>query len=127
MRFIVYLIAGVAGGVLGGMGMGGGTVLIPLLTVFLSVEQKTAQLINLIAFIPMAVVALILHFKNKLVSSNNVWYMIIPACFFGVGGGVLCYFLSSGVMSKIFGWFLLALSFVQFFLGGKRGENADKN
>lgn len=127
MKYLLFGVFGILGGVLGGMGMGGGTVLIPLLTVFLSVEQKTAQLINLIAFIPMAVVALILHFKNKLVSTKNLWYMIIPACFFGVGGGVLCYFLSSGVMSKIFGWFLLALSFVQFFLGGKRGENADKN
>ena len=34
MRFIVYMFAGLAGGILGGMGMGGGTVLIPILTIF---------------------------------------------------------------------------------------------
>ncbi|MBE7090170.1 MAG: sulfite exporter TauE/SafE family protein, partial [Clostridiales bacterium] len=31
MQFVLYVIAGVLGGVLGGMGMGGGTLLIPLL------------------------------------------------------------------------------------------------
>ena len=33
MRFLVCLLAGLAGGVLGGMGMGGGTVLIPILII----------------------------------------------------------------------------------------------
>ena len=51
-------------GIIGGMGMGGGTLLIPILTIFLSFEQKNAQAINLLVFIPMAIVALIIHFKN---------------------------------------------------------------
>ena len=39
MSFIFYLLAGFLSGVLGGMGMGGGTVLIPALTIFFGVEQ----------------------------------------------------------------------------------------
>ena len=31
----VYIVFGILAGVLGGMGMGGGTILIPLLTIFL--------------------------------------------------------------------------------------------
>ena len=46
-------IAGLVGGILGGMGMGGGTLLVPILTVFLSMAQKTSQFMNLVAFIPM--------------------------------------------------------------------------
>ena len=38
-----FLIFGALGGVLGGMGMGGGTLLIPLLTLFTKTEQKEAQ------------------------------------------------------------------------------------
>ena len=64
MQYFLFSLFGFLGGVLGGMGMGGGTVLIPLLTVFLNVGQKTAQAINLIAFSPMAAVALFVHFKN---------------------------------------------------------------
>ena len=63
----VWLIVfGFISGILGGMGMGGGTLLIPLLN-FLDIEQQTIQAINLISFLPMACVALGLHFKNKLV------------------------------------------------------------
>ena len=66
-EIVKFILIGLGSGVLGGMGMGGGTALIPLLTIFTSVHQKTAQAINLISFIPMAVVALFLHVKNGLV------------------------------------------------------------
>ena len=45
--FILELIAGLAGGVIGGMGMGGGTLTIPILTIFLSYEQFLSLLIQL--------------------------------------------------------------------------------
>ena len=54
MSFIFYLLAGFVSGLFGGMGMGGGTVLIPVLTLFFGVEQHIAQATNLIAFLPMA-------------------------------------------------------------------------
>ena len=63
-----YFIAGIASGVLGGMGMGGGTVLIPILTLLLGVGQHESQAINLVTFLPMAAVSLLIHFKNKLES-----------------------------------------------------------
>ena len=67
MSFVFYIISGVVGGVIGGMGMGGGTLLVPILTILFSVGQRFAQCINLISFIPMAIVALIIHAKNKLI------------------------------------------------------------
>ena len=54
MSFLVFLVCGVCGGVLGGMGMGGGTLLIPLLTIFCGVEQGIAQGVNLLSFLPMS-------------------------------------------------------------------------
>ena len=66
--FLLFIIVGFLGGLLGGMGMGCGTVLIPLLSIVCGVNQHTAQAINLISFIPMAVVTLIIHIKNKLVN-----------------------------------------------------------
>ena len=43
MEFVWYGIAGVLGGIFGGMGMGGGTVLIPLLGIFYNVNQKSTD------------------------------------------------------------------------------------
>ena len=71
IKYLWYALAGVLAGIPGGMGMGGGTVLIPLLTVFLSVAQHPSQAVNLITFIPMAVVVLIFHIKNKLVAHKS--------------------------------------------------------
>ena len=67
MRLLYLILAGIISGIIGGMGMGGGTLLIPILTIFLAFEQRSAQAINLLVFIPMALIALIIHIKNKLV------------------------------------------------------------
>ena len=68
MNFIFYIVAGAVSGIIAGMGMGGGTVLIPLLTMLTSLSQHKAQGVNLISFIPMAIVVLIIHVKNKLIN-----------------------------------------------------------
>lgn len=126
MNFLWYLLSGLAGGLLGGMGMGGGTLLIPILTIFLSVGQHTAQAVNIVAFIPMAIVALIIHIKNKLVEFKDILFVIIPALLLAVLGSVLTAELDGELLKKIFGVFLIVLSVVQFFsdeisekIGGK--------
>lgn len=52
-----YALSGLAAGVLAGMGMGGGTLLIPLLTLALGVGQQEAQGVNMLAFLPGAILA----------------------------------------------------------------------
>ena len=71
-EYLWYVFAGLLGGILGGMGMGGGTLLIPLLSIFYNVSQHSAQAVNLISFIPMAVVALVIHIKNKRVDFKGI-------------------------------------------------------
>ena len=114
MSWLIYMIVGIVGGVLGGMGMGGGTLLIPLLTIFCKVGQHTAQAINLISFIPMAIVALIVHAKNKLIEKKNALYIIIPGLVSCIGGCLLSKSMSGDILSKLFGGFLALLSIFQF-------------
>ena len=114
MEFIWYSIAGVLGGVLGGMGMGGGTVLIPLLSIFYSVNQHTAQAVNLISFVPMAVVALIIHIRNKMVDFGKVTLIIIPGVISCVFGCYIAKSITGNVLSRCFGGFLIILSIFQF-------------
>ena len=123
MDFLLYAIAGVSGGILGGMGMGGGTVLIPILTIFFEIGQHSAQAINLIAFIPMAVIALIIHIKNNRVIFRDVLLIII----FGVLSCILgCYIarnLSGNILRKCFGGFLILLSILQVLFVLKNGNH----
>lgn len=112
----VWLIVfGFISGILGGMGMGGGTLLIPLLN-FLDIEQQTIQAINLISFLPMACVALGLHFKNKLVKPRRTLWMIAPACAFCILGALLTKNTSSEVLKICFGVFMLLLGVWQLIL-----------
>lgn len=113
--FFLYLLAGVIGGVFGGMGMGGGTLLIPLLTIFFSVEQKTAQAINLISFIPMALMALKIHLKNKLIDFKGILYIIVPAVVFGILGSLIAKNLNSELLHRCFGAFLIILAAFQLY------------
>ena len=123
MEYLWYGIAGLLSGVLGGMGMGGGTLLIPLLSIFYSVNQYTAQSINLISFIPMSVVALIIHLKNKLVSFEKILWIIIPGVATCVGGYYIATALSGDILKRCFGGFLLALSVFQLIFELKKKAN----
>ena len=113
MEYFWYVISGIICGVLGGMGMGGGTLLIPVLTIFFNVNQHLAQGINLVSFIPMAIVALIIHLKNKLINFKGILFIIIPALLFAYLGTILSKNFESQLLQKCFGGFLLALSIVQ--------------
>ncbi len=112
---ILYIIFGIIGGLLGGMGMGGGTLLIPLLTIGLSVPQQTAQFINLVAFIPMSALALIVHIRNGYVVKKRIFYVIVPALVFAVAGSFIATVVSAAILKKAFGGFLILLGAVYFF------------
>ena len=110
---ILEMVVGLLGGIVGGMGMGGGTLTIPLLTIFLKFEQLQAQGINLIAFLPMSVVALVIHFKNKLVDIKSTWVLAVIGCVFSLIGALIANNTSNIVLKKIFALFLIGLGIWQ--------------
>lgn len=113
MAFLLYVAVGFFAGFLGGMGMGGGTILIPALTIILGVEQHVAQATNLIAFLPMAAFTLNVHKKQGLLKTEGVSGIIVPAVVTSVLGGLVAAVLPAYVLKKLFGAFLLALAFKQ--------------
>lgn len=116
---IVTILAGLFSGVISGMGIGGGAILIPVLTVMMGIGQQQAQCTNLVYFIPTAVAALVIHIKNKSVEFKTA----LPIIGFGIIGAVIGSYLavciSAGALRKIFAIFLFAVGINQFF--GKRG------
>ena len=62
---ILEILTGFLSGIISGMGIGGGTILIPALSLFLNINQHTAQGVNLLFFIPTAIVALFIHKKKR--------------------------------------------------------------
>ncbi len=101
------------GGIVAGMGMGGGTLTIPILTIFLHFKQLSAQGINLIAFLPMSVLALFIHIKNGLVKFKQTWLLALVGCVFSLLGSLVAIKLSNAVLKKCFAVFLILLAIYQ--------------
>lgn len=114
MMYFFYVLAGFVSGVFGGMGMGGGTLLIPILTIFLNFEQKLSQGINLISFLVMALVSLFIHFKNGYICTKNIYPIMISGVFFSVFGAVLMSFVPTHILKIGFGVFLCVLAVIEF-------------
>ena len=66
---MIEILIGMISGIVSGTGMGGGTILIFILTFMMGIEQHVAQATNLIFFIPTSIVAIIINIKNK--NSSN--------------------------------------------------------
>lgn len=115
MSFYLLLACGLLGGVLGGMGMGGGTALIPLLTLVCGVEQRTAQGLNLLSFLPMAAFALSVHAKSGLLRTKGLVYLVAPALALSVAGALLAVWLPPVFLQKGFGAFLIVLAVAGFY------------
>ena len=64
MRELLLFAIAAAAGVISGMGMGGGTLLIPALTLLMGIPQRQAQGVNMLSFLPAAAVALYIHKKE---------------------------------------------------------------
>ncbi len=123
------IVAGILGGIIGGMGMGGGTLTIPILTIFLSYAQLSAQGINLIAFLPMSLIALIIHIKNHLVAFKQTWLLALVGCIFSLGGAMLANHISNSVLKKLFAVFLISLAVWQIveLIKSKKKKSEEEN
>ena len=114
---VVSIPLGFFSGIIGGMGMGGGTILIPALILFAHIDPKIAQSVNLLSSIPMTIFALIIHIKNK----NVVFSLVIPIALFGILGAIcgsfVANYLSSETLRKVFGVFLLIVGCIEIKKG----------
>lgn len=110
MKFYLYLLLGFLGGIPAGMGMGGGTVTIPLLVFLGGAGQKAAQCANLFSFLPMSGFALKTHAKNGLLKTEGAAWTVLPALLFSAVGATFAAYLSSTTLRRGFGVFLIGLA-----------------
>ena len=101
------LLAGFGTGILSAWGVGGGTLLLLIMTLFLGVEQTAAQGINLLYFLPTAGAGLLFHRKNGLLDKEAI-RQAVPAGLVTAAAAVwLATAVDVAVLRKPFGMFLL--------------------
>lgn len=113
MKFFLWVLAGILSGFFGGLGMGGGTLLIPILTIFLGFEQKLAQGINLLSFLVMAIFSIYIHNRNGYIVTRHIFWIVFFGVIFSVVGAFLMLELPSKAIKIGFGAFLCVLAVLE--------------
>ncbi len=109
------LITGLISGIVSGTGMGGGTILILVLSIFLGVDQHIAQATNLVFFVPTSISAIIVSIKNKLIE----WRVGTTIAISGIIGAVIGANVSSKIpvneLKRYFGIFLAIITVYEIY------------
>lgn len=94
-------------GFLSGLGTGGGSLLIIFLTLVLNMEHSAARIINLMFFLPAALIACLFRRKQNKLNFKKVLPAIIAGC---ITAGVFCAasaIIDTAILKKLFGILLL--------------------
>lgn len=129
---MLEVLTGVISGIVSGTGMGGGTILILILSVFMGIDQHVAQATNLVFFVPTSITAIITVIKEKLI----VWKIAIPVAISGIVGAIIGARISLNMnvnsLKKYFGYFLIIItiheiySLIKGYKKGKKINNKNK-
>ncbi len=112
---MMSILFGVISGVISSMGMGGGTILIFLLTSFIGVEQHIAQGINLVFFVPTCIVSIIINWKNNNIQKNTAAIVSISGIVGAIIGAKIAVRMDVILLRKFFGFFLIIIAFLEIF------------
>ena len=113
--FPIALLMGTVFGFLAGLGVGGGSLLVLWLTAILQVPQQTARCINLMFFIPAALIATL--FRNKQYSINYATILpaIIAGCISAIIISRLSIALDIATLKRLFGLLLVITGLRELF------------
>lgn len=109
---MISILAGFLSGIIGSMGLGGGTVLLIYLAGFAGVEQLKSQGINLLFFIPIGILSIIIYAFKKQIKWKTVAYFSLS----GLAGAALGTFLSDYIGAE---WTRMAFAVLLIILGVK--------
>ena len=107
IQTLLLFLLSAAMGILSGWGVGGGTLLLLVMTLFLGIDQRTAQGINLLFFLPTAVGALLCHAKNGYLDKPTLKSAIPAAVLAAAAGAWLATAIDVELLRRPFGIYLL--------------------
>ncbi len=109
MNTIISIVAGFLSGLIGSMGFGGGGVLIIYLVIFANTPQLQAQGINLVFFIPCAILATIIYTLKKQIEYKKISPVILGGIAGAIGGSFILKIINTDYLSKVFAIFLIVM------------------
>ena len=125
MSIFVIAVVSFLTGFVASLGLGGGMVLIIYLTIFSGMAQLEAQGINLIFFIPIALISIILHTKSKLIIWKKILPSIITGAILALLFSIIASMLGSEILSKIFSIFIIIIGIKELIKKSDKQNTAE--
>ena len=111
MGIIIGIIAGIATS----LGIGGGAILVLLLTLFFGMSQTSAQAVNLICYIPASLISIFFNFKQKNIHIKNCYMLILFGSFGAYIGSTISKSINAELLKKVFALFLLCFALYEIY------------
>ena len=105
--WIIPFLCGLGASILSAWGVGGGTLLLLVMTLFLDVDQRTAQGINLLFYLPTAISALVCHAQNGYLDKPALKNAVPVAVIAAALGAWIATAVDVDILRKPFGIYLL--------------------
>mgnify|MGYP001067120910 CR=1 FL=1 len=120
--WIIPFLCGLGASIVSAWGVGGGTLLLLVMTLFLGVDQRTAQGVNLLFFLPTAVSALVCHARSGYLDKPTLKAAVPAAVIAALIGAWISNAVDVEVLRKPFGVYLL-LSGISLVWPKKKDSN----
>ena len=101
------IIVGAVLGFLSGIGVGGGSLLILWLTLVMGMEPAAARVINLLFFLPSAVITICFRRKQGFLPWKKILPAILAGCIAALGFSWLGGYFDVTILKKLFGIILI--------------------
>ena len=124
---MIEILTGFISGIVSGTGMGGGTILILCLSIFLGIDQKIAQATNLIFFVPTSIAAIYINIKEKNINLKVAKVIIVWGIIGAIIGATIAKNLETGLLKKAFGIFLAFIAIHEIYVIFRMYKNKKNN
>lgn len=101
------MAAGFGAGILSALGVGGGTLLLLVMTLILGVPQQQAAAVNLLYFLPTAAMGVIAHKRNGLLETKALKSAIPWGTMAAAVGALAATAVDTAILRRLFGAYLL--------------------
>ena len=112
---MLEVLIGFISGIISGTGMGGGTILILLLSIIMGLDQHVSQATNLVFIVPTAIAAIFISLRKKNIDVKLGITIVIVGVVGATIGAIISSKMNVNLLRKIFGVFLLIIAIYEIY------------
>lgn len=112
---MLEVLIGLISGIISGTGMGGGTILILLLSIIMGLDQHVSQATNLVFFVPTVIAAIFISLRKKNIDVKLGITIVIVGVVGATIGAIISSKMNVNLLRKIFGVFLLIIAIYEIY------------